>query len=51
MYIPVWPSRWVLPVSGGLMLLYLVLRVIRDIARAHDPEKCEAVFGKDHAQS
>jgi TRAP-type C4-dicarboxylate transport system permease small subunit len=33
MYLPVWPSRWVLPVSGGLMLLYLVLRVIRDVMR------------------
>jgi TRAP-type C4-dicarboxylate transport system permease small subunit len=33
MYIPVWPSRWVLPLSGALMLIYLVLRVIRDVAR------------------
>ena len=33
MYIPVWPSRWVLTVSGGLMLVYLVLRVIRDLGR------------------
>jgi TRAP-type C4-dicarboxylate transport system permease small subunit len=31
MYLPVWPSRWVLPVSGGLMVVYLVLRVIRDL--------------------
>ena len=27
MYLPVWPSRWVLPVSGLFMALYLVLRV------------------------
>jgi TRAP-type C4-dicarboxylate transport system permease small subunit len=33
MYIPVWWSRWILPVSGFLMVLYLVLRVIRDVAR------------------
>lgn len=40
MYIPVWPSRWVLPVSGVLMLLYLLLRVIRDLARgAPEPAK------------
>jgi TRAP-type C4-dicarboxylate transport system permease small subunit len=30
MYLPVWPSRWVLPVSGSLMVLYLVLRVMSD---------------------
>ena len=30
-FIPVWPSRWLLPIAGGLMTLYLVLRVIRDI--------------------
>ena len=35
MYIPVWPSRWLLPLSGALMLIYLVLRVIRDVARGH----------------
>ena len=35
MYLPVWPSRWVLPLAGGLMMLYLVLRVIaRHRARA-----------------
>jgi TRAP-type C4-dicarboxylate transport system permease small subunit len=30
MYLPVWPSRWVLPVSGLFMVLYLVLRVTSD---------------------
>jgi TRAP-type C4-dicarboxylate transport system permease small subunit len=40
MYIPVWWSRWILPVSGSLMLLHLVLRVISDVARgaAAEPE-------------
>jgi TRAP-type C4-dicarboxylate transport system permease small subunit len=37
MYIPVWPSRWVLPISGGVMLLYLALRVVRDVARGPEP--------------
>jgi hypothetical protein len=32
MYLPVWPSRWVLPVSAAFMVLYLVLRVISDVA-------------------
>jgi TRAP-type C4-dicarboxylate transport system permease small subunit len=33
LYIPVWPSRWLLPLAGGLMALYLLLRVMRDMAR------------------
>ena len=37
MYIPVWPSRWVLPISGFFMVLYLVLRVISDVAGAVRP--------------
>lgn len=32
-FLPVWPSRWVPPVAGGLMLLYLVVRVAADIIR------------------
>ena len=31
MYLPVWPSRWLLPLAGGLMALYLMLRVIADV--------------------
>jgi len=31
-FIPVWPSRWLLPLAAGFMTLYLVLRVIRDVA-------------------
>jgi TRAP-type C4-dicarboxylate transport system permease small subunit len=34
MYLPVWPSRWVLPVSGLFMALYLVLRVAADVIGA-----------------
>ena len=33
MYVPVWPSRWILPASGALMVAYLVLRIIHDIAQ------------------
>jgi TRAP-type C4-dicarboxylate transport system permease small subunit len=32
-YLPVWPSRWLLPCSAALMLVYLVLRVLSDIRR------------------
>jgi TRAP-type C4-dicarboxylate transport system permease small subunit len=31
-YLAVWPSRWMLPVAGGLMLAYLVLRLAADLA-------------------
>ena len=31
-YLPVWPSRWALPAGAGLMLIYLLLRVIADVA-------------------
>jgi TRAP-type C4-dicarboxylate transport system permease small subunit len=37
MYIPVWPSRWVLPISGALMCLYLVLRIVSDVTDAKRP--------------
>ena len=33
-YLPVWPSRWVLPIAGFVMVAYLVLRVIKDIGLA-----------------
>jgi TRAP-type C4-dicarboxylate transport system permease small subunit len=32
-YLAVWPSRWVLPIAGALMLVYLVLRIIADLRR------------------
>src|SRR5262249_3840738 len=30
-FIPIWPSRWVLPISGGLMVLHMGLRLIVDL--------------------
>jgi len=33
-FIPVWPSRWMLPIAGSLMVLYLILRVVSDAVRA-----------------
>ncbi len=33
-YLLIWPSRWVLPIAGGLMVLYLVVRIAADIAAA-----------------
>ncbi len=32
-YIPVWPSRWILPIAGSLMCLYLILRIVSDVTR------------------
>jgi TRAP-type C4-dicarboxylate transport system permease small subunit len=32
-FIPVWPSRWLLPLAGGLMVLYILLRLARDLSR------------------
>lgn len=32
-FIPIWPARWCLPLAGALMLVYLVLRVMRDVLR------------------
>lgn len=36
-FIPIWPSRWLLPLAGGLMVIYLILRTIDDLARANRP--------------
>jgi len=33
-YIPVWPSRCLLPLAGALMALYLLLRVAADLGQA-----------------
>lgn len=32
-FIPVWPSRWLLPLAGGLMVLYMLVRLVRDFMR------------------
>jgi TRAP-type C4-dicarboxylate transport system permease small subunit len=31
-FIPIWPARWVLPVAGVLMAVYMALRVVADLA-------------------
>lgn len=36
-YISVWPSRYLLPIAGGLMVAHLILRIVRDIGRAWAP--------------
>ena len=41
-FIMVWPSRWLLPFAAGLMLLYLLLRVIADVTRGYQPESSDA---------
>jgi TRAP-type C4-dicarboxylate transport system permease small subunit len=33
-YLPVWPSRWLLPIAGFFMTAYILLTVIRDIGQA-----------------
>ena len=33
MYLPVWPTRWLLPLAGAFMVLHLLLRVSSDIIR------------------
>jgi TRAP-type C4-dicarboxylate transport system permease small subunit len=38
-FILVWPSRWLLPLSAGLMALYLVLRIIADIGKGFRPKE------------
>jgi TRAP-type C4-dicarboxylate transport system permease small subunit len=41
-YLPVWPSRWLLPLAGTLMILHLVLRVIEDLLRGRGDRKADA---------
>lgn len=41
MYLPVWPSRWMLPLAGAAMAAYLVLRVLADIAARARPSAAE----------
>jgi TRAP-type C4-dicarboxylate transport system permease small subunit len=40
-FILVWPSRWLLPLAAGLMALYLVLRIVRDVARGYLPRHAD----------
>jgi TRAP-type C4-dicarboxylate transport system permease small subunit len=30
-YIPVWPSRWLLPIAGAMMVLYMLVKLVRDV--------------------
>src|SRR4051812_22212825 len=39
MYLPAWPSRWVLPIASAVMMLYLIVRLIVDIGRGPQPRK------------
>jgi TRAP-type C4-dicarboxylate transport system permease small subunit len=32
-YLPVWPTRWLLPIAGGLMALYTTLWVLNALMR------------------
>jgi TRAP-type C4-dicarboxylate transport system permease small subunit len=41
-YLPVWPSRWLLPLAGTLMIAHLVLRVIQDLLRGRSDRKADA---------
>lgn len=40
-FIPVWPSRWMLPIGAGMMAIYLALRILRDAGRGYHPEPHE----------
>jgi TRAP-type C4-dicarboxylate transport system permease small subunit len=41
-YLPVWPTRWLLPLAGTLMISHLVLRVIQDLLRGRSDDKADA---------
>ncbi len=36
-YLPVWPTRWLLPLAGGLMALWVTLWVIDAVLRRVRP--------------
>jgi TRAP-type C4-dicarboxylate transport system permease small subunit len=44
-FIPVWPSRWLLPIAAASMGIYLVLRILRDVGRGYRPEADESREG------
>ena len=41
-FIPVWPSRWLLPLAATFMGIYLVLRILRDAGRGYRPDADES---------
>jgi TRAP-type C4-dicarboxylate transport system permease small subunit len=38
-FIPIWPARWILPIAGIMMMVYLVLRIVRDLLRDFNDER------------
>ena len=38
-YLPVWPSRWLLPLAGGLMLLHLLTQLYMQLDEALRPRR------------
>jgi TRAP-type C4-dicarboxylate transport system permease small subunit len=38
-YLSVWPSRWLLPIAGGLMLLHLLLQLYMQLDEALRPPR------------
>lgn len=42
-FIPVWPTRWLPPVAGSLMLIYLVLKIADDIVKGPQPKPARSV--------
>jgi TRAP-type C4-dicarboxylate transport system permease small subunit len=38
-YLPVWPSRWLLPIAGALMLLHLLLQLYMQLDEALRPRR------------
>lgn len=42
-FLPVWPSRWLPPIAAGLMLIYLVVKIIDDIIRGPRPQPVHGV--------
>jgi TRAP-type C4-dicarboxylate transport system permease small subunit len=40
-FIPIWPSRWLLPLAALLTGAYLVLRILRDVGRGYRPDNTQ----------
>jgi TRAP-type C4-dicarboxylate transport system permease small subunit len=46
-FLPIWPSRWLLPLGGTCMVFYLVLRAVSDITGGREPKaETELLGGK-----
>lgn len=44
-FLPIWPSRWMLPLGGACMVLYLLLRAVVDLAAGRTPPADTEVLG------